>query len=141
MIVEGLNQFRKTLFGVVGASGNTHTRTRGSSTGVQMEFTWSLIFGCGCGCFAFPGGPWRSSRALKIHPKHRKSLPNGRQQNPRGVARSAAPWGRRRRRRLVVFHLVRISYVLNGFSGPCWTSKGLQERQNTRTCTRKLNSK
>ena len=35
--------------------------------------------------------------------KHRKSLPNGRRQEP--------PRGRRRRRRLVVFHLVRISYV------------------------------
>ena len=32
--------------------------------------------------------------------------------NPKGAARSAAPLGRRRRRRLVVFHLVRISYVL-----------------------------
>ena len=42
--------------------------------------------------------------------KHRKSSPNGRQQ-PKGAARSAAPLGRRRRRRLVVFHLVRISYV------------------------------
>ena len=32
--------------------------------------------------------------------------------NPKGAARSAAPLGRRRRRRLVVFHLIRISYVL-----------------------------
>ena len=31
---------------------------------------------------------------------------------PKGAARSAAHLGRRRRRRLVVFHLVRISYVL-----------------------------
>ena len=30
---------------------------------------------------------------------------------PKGAARSAAPLGRRRRRCLVVFHLVRISYV------------------------------
>ena len=38
--------------------------------------------------------------------------------NPKGAARSAAPLGRRRRRRLVVFHLVRISYVLAGFLAP-----------------------
>ena len=55
--------------------------------------------------------------------------------NPKGAARSAAPLGRRRRRRLVVFHLVRISYVLGGFPGPCWTSTGIRERQNTHTRT------
>ena len=36
--------------------------------------------------------------------------------NPKGAARSAAPLGRRRRRRIVVFHLVRISYDLAWFS-------------------------
>ena len=35
--------------------------------------------------------------------------------NPKGAARSAAPLGRRRRRRLVVFHLVRICYVFGSF--------------------------
>ena len=51
--------------------------------------------------------------APEMKQKHRKSLPNGRQQNPRGRrAKRVAPLGRRRRRRLVVFHLVRISYVL-----------------------------
>ena len=44
--------------------------------------------------------------------------------NPKGAARSAAPLGRRRRRRLVVFHLVRISYVFGAFPGPCWTPTG-----------------
>ena len=36
--------------------------------------------------------------------------------NTKGAARSAAPLERRRRRRIVVFHLVRISYVLAWFS-------------------------
>ena len=49
-------------------------------------------------------------RAPEMMPKHRKSLPNGRQQEPQR--------GRRRRRRLVVFHLVRISYVLASFPEP-----------------------
>ena len=39
-----------------------------------------------------------------MHQQQWKSLPNGRQQNPRGrCAKRAAPLGRRRRRRLVVF--------------------------------------
>ena len=42
-------------------------------------------------------------RAPEMRPKHRKSLPNGRQQ---GGAFGAAPFGV-----LVVFHLVKISYV------------------------------
>ena len=52
-------------------------------------------------------------------PKHRKSLPNGRQQGgafgaaPKGAALRAAPFGV-----LVVFHLVRISYVLASFPEP-----------------------
>ena len=41
--------------------------------------------------------------------------------NPKGAARSAAPLGRRRRRRLVVFHLVRISYVFASFLEPVLT--------------------
>ena len=40
---------------------------------------------------------------------------------PKGAARSAAPLGRRRRRRLVVFHLVRISYVFASFLEPVLT--------------------
>ena len=54
--------------------------------------------------------------------KHKKSLPNERQQEPKGAARSAAPLGRRRRRALAVFPFVRISYVFGAFPGPCWTS-------------------
>ena len=38
--------------------------------------------------------------------------------NPKGAARSAAPLGRRRSRRLVVTHLVRISYAFAPFSEP-----------------------
>ena len=49
-------------------------------------------------------------RALEMMQKRRKSLPNGRQQEPQR--------GRRRRRLLVVFHLVRISYVLASFPEP-----------------------
>ena len=55
-------------------------------------------------------------RAPEMMPKHRKSLPNGRQQGgafgaaPKGAALRAAPFGV-----LVVFHLVRISYVLASF--------------------------
>ena len=58
-------------------------------------------------------------RAPEMTPKHRKSLPNGRQQGgafgdaPKGVALRAAPFGV-----LVVFHLVRISYVLASFPEP-----------------------
>ena len=50
--------------------------------------------------------------------------------NPKGAARSAAPLGRRRRRRLVVFHLVRISYVFGAFPGPCWASTGPAPYEN-----------
>ena len=52
-------------------------------------------------------------------PKHKKSLPNARQQGgafgaaPKGAALRAAPFGV-----LVVFHLVRISYVLASFPEP-----------------------
>ena len=56
--------------------------------------------------------------APEIMPKHRRSLPNGRQQEPKGAARSAASLWRRRRRRLFVFHLVRISYAFGSFSEP-----------------------
>ena len=49
-------------------------------------------------------------RAPEMRPKHRKSLPNGRQQ---GGAFGAAPFGVP-----VVFHLVRISYVLASFPEP-----------------------
>ena len=58
-------------------------------------------------------------RAPEMMPKHRKSLPNGRQQGgafgaaPKGAALRAAPFGV-----LVVFHLVRISYVLASFPEP-----------------------
>ena len=45
--------------------------------------------------------------------------------NPKGAARSAAPLGRRRRRRLVVFDLVRISYVLASFPVPILDRFGL----------------
>ena len=51
-------------------------------------------------------------------PKHRKSLPNGRQQ---GGAFGAAQGGGASRRPLgvlVIFHLVRISYVFASFSEP-----------------------
>ena len=69
----------------------------------------------------FKEAPWNSQnrqiwskiepeRAPEMMPKHRKSLPNGRRQEPQR--------GRRRRRRLVVFHLVRISYVLASFPEP-----------------------
>ena len=51
--------------------------------------------------------------------KRRKSLSNGRQQEPqRGWREAQPPLGWRRRRRLVVFHLVRISYVLASFPEP-----------------------
>ena len=53
--------------------------------------------------------------ASEVRPKHKKSVPNGRQQ---GGAFDAAPLGRRRRGRLVVFHLVRISYGFGPFSEP-----------------------
>ena len=57
--------------------------------------------------------------APEMKQKHRKSLPNGRQQNPRWRrAKRAAPLGQRRRRRLVVFHLVRISCVFASFPEP-----------------------
>ena len=49
-------------------------------------------------------------RVPEMRPKHRKSLPNGRQ---KGAAFGAAPFGV-----LVVFHLVRISYVLASFPEP-----------------------
>ena len=58
-------------------------------------------------------------RAPEMMQKHRKSLPNGRQQGgafgaaPKGAALRAAPFGV-----LVVFHLVRISYVLASFPEP-----------------------
>ena len=53
--------------------------------------------------------PSGSSRAPEMHQKHRKSLPNGRQQ---GGAFGAAPLG------FVVFHLVRISYTFALFPEP-----------------------
>ena len=58
-------------------------------------------------------------RAPEMMPKHRESLSNGRQQGgafgaaPKGAALRAAPFGV-----LVVFHLVRISYVLVSFPDP-----------------------
>ena len=55
-------------------------------------------------------------RAPEMMPKHRKSLPNGRQQEPQRGRREAPPC--LGRRRLVVFHLVRISFVLASFPEP-----------------------
>ena len=60
-------------------------------------------------------------RDMEMRPKHKKSLPNGRQQGgafgaPQGGGASRRPLGV-----LVVFHLVRISYVFGPFPGPCWT--------------------
>ena len=58
-------------------------------------------------------------RAPEMMPKHRKSLPNGRQQGgafggaQRGRRFAPPPFGV-----LVVFHLVRISYVLASFLEP-----------------------
>ena len=55
-----------------------------------------------------------SGWALEIRPKHRKSLPNGRQQAPpQGGDASRRPLGV-----LVVFHLVRISYAFASFLEP-----------------------
>ena len=58
-------------------------------------------------------------RAPEMMPKHRKSLPNGRQQggafgaDPKGAALRAALFGF-----LVVFHLAMVSYVLASFPEP-----------------------
>ena len=59
-----------------------------------------------------------------MHQKHRKSLPNRRQQGaafggaPRGAALRGDPLG------FVVFHLVRIVYAFGEFPEPCWTPTG-----------------
>ena len=57
--------------------------------------------------------------APEMKQKHRKSLPNGRQQNPRGRREAPPPWGAPKAP-LVVCHLVRISYDLLHFPGPFW---------------------
>ena len=44
--------------------------------------------------------------------------------NPYQMEDNKTQGGRRRRRRLVVFHLVRIFYVFGAFPGPCWISTG-----------------
>ena len=54
-------------------------------------------------------------RAPEMRPKHRKSLPNGRQQESQRGRREAPPL---LRRRLVVFHLVRIPDVWASFPEP-----------------------
>ena len=50
-------------------------------------------------------------RAQKIAQNIGNPYQMGDNKNPKGAARSAAPLGRRRRRRLVVFHVVTISSV------------------------------
>ena len=67
-------------------------------------------------------GGWGGRGGPEGPRKYTKNIGNPYQmednKNPKGAARSAAPLGRRRRRRLVVFHLVRISYVFALFPEP-----------------------
>ena len=58
-------------------------------------------------------------RAPAMMQNNKESLPNGRQQEPpRGRREAPSPREQRRSRRLVVFHLVRISYVFAAFPEP-----------------------
>ena len=133
------------FFNYQGASGNTFTRTKTKQIRLNFNF---LGAGAGALPFqkarrgpavgekkntiSNPGWVWIATRTkfgtnsenrLRMGPaneaKHRKSLPNARQQGapsapPKGAALRAAPLG------FVVCHLVRISYVLPHFPGPFW---------------------
>ena len=65
------------------------------------------------------GGPWRSRMRSGNAPKTLEILAKWKAtRRPRGQREGPLPWWRLRRRRLVGFHLVRVSYVFASLAEP-----------------------